>query len=105
MRVLIDECVDPRVKTLLSDHQPATVCEQGWSSLEDSALLSVAQAEFGAMVTIDRNLEFQQNLSKFRIGLVVVRVYKNQLIHYQALQQELARAVEQVRPGEVIHIG
>ena len=43
MRVLIDECVDPRVKQLLVDHKAATVHEQGWDTLEDGPLLSLAQ--------------------------------------------------------------
>ena len=35
MRVLIDECVDPRVKLLLDDHEAATVHDEGWGSFED----------------------------------------------------------------------
>ena len=105
MRVLIDECVDPRVKTLLFDHQPATVHDEGWGALEDGPLLTAAQEEFDVLVTIDRNLEFQQNLAKFRIGVVIVRVPKNQLSCYQMVQEELLLAVKQVRPGEVLHVG
>ena len=33
MRILIDECVDPRVKLLFSPHQVATVHERGWELL------------------------------------------------------------------------
>jgi predicted nuclease of predicted toxin-antitoxin system len=105
VRVLIDECVDPRVKTLLLDHQPATVHDEAWSALEDGALLTAAQEEFDVLVTIDRNLEFQQNLAKFRIEVVVVRVPKNQLRYYQMVQKELLLAVRQVRSGEVLHVG
>ncbi len=76
MRVLIDECVDPRVTLLLGDHKVATVHEQRWDALEDGPLLAVAQEEFDVLVTIDGNLEFQQNLSKFKIGIVVVHVAK-----------------------------
>jgi hypothetical protein len=38
MRVLIDECLDPRVKLLLGDHIAATVHEQGWDAFEDGPL-------------------------------------------------------------------
>ena len=78
MRVLIDECVDPRVKLLFGDHNAATVHEQGWDALEDGPLLTVAQKAFDVLVTIDGSIEFQQNLSKFQIGIVVVHVPKNQ---------------------------
>ena len=104
MRVLIDECVDPRVKTLLLDHQPATVHDQGWNALEDGALLAVAENEFDVFLTIDRKLEFQQNVAKFGIGVVVVRVPKNQLRYYQVIRKELLWAIQRVQAGEVVHV-
>jgi hypothetical protein len=55
-------------------------------------------------VTIDQNLEFQQNLSKYRIGVIVVHVSKNQLAHYRVTQKDLLSAIENIRPGEVIHV-
>jgi hypothetical protein len=67
MRILIDECVDPRVKRLLPDEPSATVHEQGWDALEDGPLLERAEKEFDALVTIDGSLEYQQNLTKYRI--------------------------------------
>jgi predicted nuclease of predicted toxin-antitoxin system len=104
MRVLIDECVDPRVKPLLGEHTVATVHERGWDSLEDGPLLALAQQEFDVLVTIDGGLEYQQNLAKFQIGVVVVHVPKNQLAHYRAIQKEMLNAIERARPGEAIHV-
>ena len=105
MRILIDECVDPRVKQLFADHEPATVHDKGWDALEDGPLLTSAQQQFDVLLTIDRSLEFQQNLSKFRLGVIVVHVPKNQMGHYRAIRKQLLRAVETVQPGEVIHVG
>ncbi len=104
MRILIDECVDPRVKPLFGDHSVATVHEQGWDSLEDGPLLTVAQKEFDVPVTIDGSLQHQQNLATFQIAVVVVHVPKNQLPHYRVVQEELLAAIEKARPGVVIHV-
>ena len=104
MRILIDECVDPRVKLLFGDHKVATVHEQGWDTLEDGPLLTVAQKGFDVLLTIDGSLEFQQNLSRFQIAVIVVHVPKNQMAHYRVLQKELLHAVERARIGEVIHV-
>src|SRR5258708_36887018 len=93
MRILIDECVDPRVKQLFGDHTIATVHERGWDSLEDGPLLMLAQNEFDVLVTIDGGLEHQQNLAKFQIGVVIVHVPKNQIFHYRVVQRELLTAV------------
>ena len=89
MRVLIDECVDPRVKQLFGDHEVATVHEQGWDTLEDGPLLVAAQKEFDVLVTIDGGIEFQQNLANRQIAVVVAHVPKNQLVHYRTIPEGL----------------
>src|SRR5436305_12564871 len=104
MRILIDECVDPRVKLLFSAHQVATVHERGWDALEDGPLLALARDEFDVLVTIDGSLEFQQDLSKYQLGVIVVHVPKNQLVHYRVVHKELLAAIENVRPGAAIHV-
>jgi len=104
MRVLIDECVDPRVKLLFGDHKVATVHEQGWDTMEDGPLLAVAQKDFDVLLTIDAGLEFQQNLSKLRLGVVVAHVPKNQLPYYRVIQKEMLAAIDKARPGGIIHV-
>jgi predicted nuclease of predicted toxin-antitoxin system len=104
MRILIDECIDPRVKRLFADHEVATVHEKEWDALDDGSLLERAQEEFDILLTIDTGLEFQQNLAKFHLGVIVVHVLKNQFAHYEGIQDELLQAVESLRPGEIRHV-
>ncbi len=94
MRVLIDECLDPTVKTLFSGQEAKTVHDLGWDQLPDGPLLKMAQQSFDVFVTIDRNLEYQQNLRKLTLGVVVVEVSKNQMRFYQVLQPELLATVD-----------
>jgi predicted nuclease of predicted toxin-antitoxin system len=105
MRILIDECVDPRVKRLFSEHEVSTVRDEGWDALEDGPLLAIAEAKFNVLLTLDRGLEFQQNLARFQIGIVVVHVAKNQFTYYRSLHESLMKAVCEVGPGQVIHVG
>jgi len=104
MRILIDECVDPRVKQLFSGREVATVHDQGWDAMEDGPLLTLAQEQFDLFVTNDCGIEFQQNIAKFRIGIVVVHVPKNEIAYYRAIRLELLDALTKVRSGEVVHI-
>ena len=76
----------------------------GWDRLHDGPLLKLAQEAIDILITIDRNLEYQQNLTKVALGVVVVDVPRNQLRYYQALRAELLAAVEQVQPGDVVHV-
>jgi hypothetical protein len=48
-----------------------TAFERGWSTLNNGDLLAVAEKEgFEVLVTTDRNLRNQQNLSGLRIAIV-----------------------------------
>jgi len=74
MRVLLDENVDRLLKHLFDPKfQVMTVRERGWQGMKNGMLLRAAAEEFDAFVTMDRNLEFQQNLSKLNLAVVVVR--------------------------------
>jgi hypothetical protein len=57
----------------LTEHTVRTAFEQGWSELGNGDLLAAAAANgFGVFVTMDRNLRYQQNLSRQAIAIVVV---------------------------------
>ena len=102
MRALLDECVHRRVKA--PGHAVKTVSETGWRSSKDGSLLGHAQAQFDVFVTIDRRLERQHDLENMRSGFVVARVRSNENRSYHPVFLDLLKAVEDVRPGEIIHV-
>ncbi len=59
MKLLLDECVDQRLRGELHAYDVKTVADMGWSKLKDGDLLNVAQHEFDALITVDRNLPYQ----------------------------------------------
>jgi hypothetical protein len=63
-----------------------------------------AQDQFDVFVTIDRNLERQQNLAKLKMGIVVVRVPSNEIAYYEPLFEKLKRAAETVDAGQVVYV-
>ena len=62
MRLLIDECLPRALKWLLQEHTCRTVQEMGWSGKKNGELLSLAETEFDALLTMDQGFEHQQNL-------------------------------------------
>lgn len=60
-------------------HEVLTVQEIGRAGTKDGELLSVAETEFEAFVTVDRNLQFQQNTKKVRIPVFVLCARSNRL--------------------------
>jgi len=64
MRLLLDECVPRGLKADLVGHDVRTVAEMGWSSKRNSELLQLMLAQrFDCLVTVDQNLQFQQNIN------------------------------------------
>jgi hypothetical protein len=61
------------LKGQLPHHTVETAYERGWHDLKNGDLLARAEAEgFDALITMDQNLRYQQNLAGRRIGVVVL---------------------------------
>ena len=106
MRIVLDECVNPRVERLLKDdHAVSTVLGLGWGGLPDNILVEHLQDHCDVFLTIDQGFEHEHNLSSLKFGILIVHVARNRFAHYQSLQREIRQAVSVVRPGEVIHVG
>jgi hypothetical protein len=103
--VLLDECVDRRQAADIQRHDVQTVPETGWAALKNGDLLSRAQHEFDALVTTDRNLPFQQELSRFSIAIIVTRAQSNRVIDLRRLIPELLAALPVARRGVVTWVG
>jgi len=56
MRVLIDECVNPRVRAAFVGHHVRTVVEMGWGGLTNGNLLAQASEHFDVFLTLDQAL-------------------------------------------------
>ena len=77
MRVLLDECLPRRLKSLLVGHEVRTVPEAGWSGKKNGELIKLAADHFDAFITIDSNLVYQQNLQTLPFGVVVLSARSN----------------------------
>jgi predicted nuclease of predicted toxin-antitoxin system len=72
MRILLDESLPRTLARELTGHQVQTVQRQGWAGLKNGALLQRAAGEYDVLITGDRNLEYQQNLTRLQIAVVVL---------------------------------
>ena len=104
MRILLDECVNPRVREAFPEHEVHTVRERGWGGLTNGELIDLAQQNFDICVTVDQNLKYQQSLARLTLGLVVVAVPDNNIKYFRPIFPDLLKAVESVGPGQVIHV-
>ena len=72
MKLLLDECVVRDLKKDLVGHDVSTVVEAGFRGLENGVLLRAASSQYDALITVDRNLPFQQNINLLPIAVVIL---------------------------------
>lgn len=100
MRVLLDECIDLRFARELPGHEVATVGQMGWAGIRNGELLSRATGQFDAFITVDRNLQFQQNLKLFTVAVIVVRSRSNRLSELQLLAPKILESLASAERGK-----
>ena len=73
MKVLFDVNMPRPLRLELPGHEIITAQVMGWDRLVNGDLLAAAEQNgFEAMVTADKNLSYQQNLSDRKIAIVVL---------------------------------
>jgi hypothetical protein len=104
LRVLLDEMLPTGVRELLPGHDVVTVAYAGFAGLPNGELISRAVgAGFDVIVTLDRGIEHQQNLSKHDIGFVLIS--DNDVGLMRPYADRLLAAVADAAPGSVVRIG
>ena len=78
----------------------------GWSSKRNGELLRLmVAAHFQALLTVDQNLEFQQNLRASGIGVVVALAKTNRVKELRPLVPQILEALDRITAGELIRVG
>jgi predicted nuclease of predicted toxin-antitoxin system len=104
VKVLLDECVDPRLAAYFKIHEVKTVKEMGWLGITNGELLKIANPHFDAFVTVDQNIPYQQNLEQFKIIVVIVRGQNLRARRLAALIPDLEAAIDNAKPGQVVSV-
>ena len=105
MRVLLDENLDWRlIRYFDADFQVTTVSRQGWNGMRNGELLERAAATFDALVTMDRGIEYQQNLRKYTISVVLISAKSNRIQDVLPAMLKVNEVLKEVQPGYVIHV-
>jgi hypothetical protein len=101
VRILLDACVPKGLRRSLAGHDVSTSREMGWNRLPDNLLLGNISHVFDVLVTVDRSIPFQQQLSIRPFAVVVLRARSNRLGDLLPLVPGLFKALDDIKPGEV----
>ena len=105
MRILFDECVPRPLRRYFTGHFVATVARMGWSGIKNGDLLALADKQFDVLLTVDRGIPFQQNLSNRNIAILLLIAKDTKIETLQPFMPEALAALKDIQLGEVVHVG
>lgn len=105
MKLLLDECVVHDLKRDLLGHEVSTAVEAGFGGLENGELLRAASSQYDVLITVDRNLPFQQNISSRQIAVLVLLATGITYEDLTPLVPQILDKLPLMRPGEIHRLG
>ena len=103
MKLLFDQGTPAPLRRHLPGHSVDTLAEKGWSEKSNGELLDLAEQEgYAVLVTTDQSLPHQQNLARWRVGLVVLLSTDWSRIRLHT--EEIVKAIETVHLGQVVEV-
>ena len=105
MRILLDESLPRDLKGLLVNHDAETVALAGWAGVKNGKLLALAATAFDVFLTADQNIEFQQNLAKLPVSILVMVLVNNRIETITQLLPEVLVALDKVQPRTFTKVG
>jgi predicted nuclease of predicted toxin-antitoxin system len=107
MKILIDECLPSELKGTPSElgHECQTVRLAGFGSKKNGELLTIAEGRWDVLLTIDRNIKYQQNMTGRSLSIVILRAKSNRMKDLLPLMSTCAQALLAIQPGQVVDVG
>jgi hypothetical protein len=106
MTVRLHENIPRKLKWRLieRDFEVVTVPDRGWAGMTNGELLSRAEDEFDALLTMDQGIEHQRNIANHALGVVTVVAPNNEYETLLPLVPEMAEALRQVEAGATVSV-
>lgn len=102
LKILLDECTPRIVKKRLPYWNIKTVQEMGWAGVKNGRLLKLVEDRFEILISTDKNLPYQQNLSNRRLAVIILP--SNKVTVVSLLIPAIDQALKTVRPGAFLEI-
>jgi hypothetical protein len=104
VKLLLDECVTRHLKRDLAGHEVHTVNDAGFKGLENGDLLKAASGTYEVLITVDRNIPYQQNVAGLNIAVLILAAKRNSYARLKPLIPRALSALETMKVGDVIRI-
>jgi len=87
----------------LKEHEVYIAADKGWTRISNGKLLELLiNNQFDALLTFDKNLQYQQNFKKYTITVIVLDAMDNSYLTLKNLVPKITEALsEKLKPGTV----
>lgn len=103
MLILFDQAMPLPLRSCLGEHTVRSAWEQGWDQLRNGDLIAAAEnAGFNLLLTTDKNMSYQQNLSGRQIAVLVLT--RQQWPDLKPHVQLVIDAVSSAMPGSFTEV-
>ncbi len=103
MRVLFDHGTPSGIAGSLSGHEVTEAIERGWDRISNGELLNVAEAAgFNVLLTTDKRIRYQQNLTGRKLAVVVLGNSTWRVVRLYL--DRIALAVNEATPGSYAEV-
>ncbi len=102
MRILVDECMDVRLRNSFPEHDCQTARYAGFSGLKNGRLLDAAEAnQFAVLLTADQGIEYEQNLAGRKIAIIIFQAKSLRLKDLLPLVPSCKALLATIKPAEI----
>jgi predicted nuclease of predicted toxin-antitoxin system len=107
MKILIDECLPAALKGNLTalGHECQTVRQAGYGSKKNGELLTLAEGRWNVLLTSDRNIKYQQNITGRSVSIMILCAKSNRMKDLLPLVPACVQALLAIQPGQMVEVG
>jgi len=102
VRILLDENIPVQLKSVFTGHEVSSVNDRdvGWKHITNGRLLAAMEGRFDLLITADRNMFAQQNLTGRNICILVVPTNRRRDVI--TLGERIVAVVAGMRAGDYV---
>jgi hypothetical protein len=105
MKILLDECIARKFKNSLTKQDCQTVPEAGLAGKKNGVLLSLAEgAGFDLFLTVDKGVQYQQNLTGRNIAVIIIPARSNRLADLLLYAEACLAAIDSIESGRTMRL-
>lgn len=105
MKVLLDKCVPQPFCRHRGEHECHGARRAGYRGKQNGELLALAvEAGLDVLITVDKDIPYQQNMAARLIALLIIGISSNKLTDLVPHAPASLLVLSTIRPGQVVRV-